>query len=265
MEDKLHQFYNENEEYFNLADEGHENIFPIHREILDKCKDKSGLIVELGCGTGIDSIAMSGKDNYVMGIDISELAIKKARKRAEGIEGVEFKESNLEALPLEDNSVDVIASFFTFEHLFNPERVLSEINRVLKKNGECFILCPSFASPFRGAPVYGGIRKVRILKKMILSLVRMFSVWIFGKKDFRVKMIDKALIDFKKVGKDWDATNEPFIFEFVKYFRRLNYKVSFDSWLTPPKTKEEKFFSNFKKFPIIKYWGPIVYIHAQKR
>ena len=139
MEDKLHQFYNENEEYFNLADEGHENIFPIHREILDKCKDKSGLIVELGCGTGIDSIAMSGKDNYVMGIDISELAIKKARKRAEGIEGVEFKESNLEALPLEDNSVDVIASFFTFEHLFNPERVLSEINRVLKNNGVLII------------------------------------------------------------------------------------------------------------------------------
>jgi len=261
----LFEFYNKSKEYFDSSERAHLNksIFPIHRKILNRCRKKRGLIVDLGCGTGLDIVNMVSNDNFCIGIDISQLAINRANSRK--IKNASFKKSDLEDLFLKDESVDVITSFYVFEHLFNPEKVLSEIDRVLKKNGEAFILCPSFASPFRGAPIFGGIRKIRIIKKAILSLFRIFSVWIFKKKDFKVNMIEESQIDFSKVGEDWDATNEPSVFEFVNYFKNKNYKVFFDSWLTPPKTKIEKFFSYFKELPIVKYWGPIIYIHAQKK
>ncbi len=219
QKEKLYQFYNQSEEYFELTEQGHrrEIIFPIHREILNKCRERNGLLIDLGCGTGLDTLAMSGQNNFCLGIDISGLAIKKARIRAENKKNVKFRRSDLENLPLEDRSVKTITSFYTFEHLFNPEKVLSEVDRVLIKKGELFLLCPSFASPFRNAPVFGGVRKIRILKKMILSLIRIFSVRILRKRDFKVKMIDESLIDFNKIGKDLTFPSEMQFSRYNKY------------------------------------------------
>ncbi|MFH1551657.1 MAG: class I SAM-dependent methyltransferase, partial [bacterium] len=198
--EKLFKFYNRSQEYFELAEKGHlkKTTFPIHREILNKCQKKKGLIVDLGCGTGLDISKMVSNNNFCLGIDISQLAIDKAKSRK--MENTDFLKSDLENLPLENKSVDIITSFFTFEHLLNPEKVLSEADRILKENGEIFILCPNFSSPFRGAPVYGWYNKAKIFKKMFLSLSRIFSVLILRKKDFKVKIIDESLINFKKIG-----------------------------------------------------------------
>ncbi len=263
--EKLFEFYNQSQEYFDLTEKGHleKTIFPIHQEILNKCKKKRGLIVDLGCGTGLDISKMAGGNNHCLGIDVSQIAVNRAKTRK--INHAHFLKSNLENLPLDKKSANVITSFFTFEHLFNSEKVLLEADRILKKSGELFILCPNFASPFRGAPVYGWYSKDKIFKKMLLSLRRMFNVWILRKKDFKVKMIDESLIDLNKIGEDWDAVNEPSMFEFVNYFKRKNYQVDFKTWLSPPKTKGEKLFSYLKNFPIVKYWGPICYLYAKKR
>ena len=266
---KLFNYYNQNEEYFELAEKGQsgKNNIIFYQKILNRCKNKKGFLIDLGCGTGLDIFAMTGKNNFCLGLDISKLAINRAVKRADKkkIKNVDFKQSNLDKIFLKDNSVNTITSFWSFEHLLNPEKVLSEADRILKKDGEIFILCPNFSSPFRGAPVYGWYSKDKILKKMILSLSRIFSVLILRKKDFKVKMIDESLIDFNKIGEDWDAANEPSIFEFINYFRRKNYQVDFKTWLSPPKTMSERFFSYFKNFLIIKYWGPVCYFYAKKR
>lgn len=265
--EKLVEFYNQNKKYFELAEQGHsdKDLFPIHKNILSKCKKKKGLIVDLGCGTGLDTFAMAGKNNFCLGLDISSLAIKKAQDKIKDRKNINFQKANLENLPLKNNSVDVVTSFFTFEHLFGPEKVLSEINRVLKPEGELFILCPNFVSPFRGAPVFGGVRKIKIIKKMILSFIRIFNVRFLRKKDFKVNFIDGSLIDLNKVGYDWDAANEPSMFEFANYFYNKKYKIDYGTWLSPPKTKIENIFSYFKNFPIIKYWGPLCYLYAQKK
>lgn len=268
-QEKFFKFYNRSDVYFELAEKGHRqgNIFPIHQQILKECCGKKGLIVDLGCGTGLDAMVMLGNNNHCLGLDISEIAVKKAIARVKELEikNIDFKQVDLSHLPLSDNSVDVITSFYAFEHLLDPEKVLDEIVRVLKTNGEVFILCPNFSSPFRGAPVFGGIRKVRIIKKIFLSLFRYFDFYLSFNKRFQVNMIDDSLINLSKIGYDWDAANEPSLFEYVNFFRRKKYKVIFESWLTPPKTKIEKFFSNFKKMPIIKYWGPVCYIYAKKQ
>ncbi len=180
---KFLNYYSENKKYFELREQSRlqEEIFPIHKEILEKCRKKKGLIVDLGCGTGLDTLAMSGQENFCLGIDISQLAINKAKARK--IKNADFLKSDLENLPLNSKSVDVITSFYTFEHLFDTEKVLSEIDRVLKSKGEIFLLCPNYVSPFRGAPAFGGVRKIKIAKKMILLLSRIFNVWFLRKKE----------------------------------------------------------------------------------
>ncbi len=86
---------------------------------------------------------------------------------------------------------------------------------------------------------------------MMLYLWRMVNVSLFRKKDFRVRLIDSNLIDLTKIGEDWDAVNEPSVFEFVHYFRRKGYSVDFQTWLSPVKSGVEKFFSYFKKILVI--------------
>lgn len=59
---------------------------------------------------------------------------------------------NIANLPFKDNSIDIIFCIATLEHVPNPEKVVSEINRVLKKEGIVYISFPFIyrfhASPF---------------------------------------------------------------------------------------------------------------------
>ncbi len=54
--------------------------------------------------------------------------------------------SNVETLPYEDNSFDLITSVAAFEHFLNPEKVIKECKRVLKPNGIAWISLHSFTS-----------------------------------------------------------------------------------------------------------------------
>ncbi|TSC96047.1 MAG: ubiquinone/menaquinone biosynthesis methyltransferase [Parcubacteria group bacterium Athens1014_10] len=265
--EKLFEFYNQNENYFKLAEQGNVEgaIFPIHKEILDKCKKRKGLIVDLGCGTGLNVLAMAGQNNFCLGLDISQLAVNQALKKAEGKKNINFKQANLEQLPMKDNSAEVITSFFVFEHLLNLEKVLQEIDRVLKPGGEIFLLCPNFASPFRSAPPLGGVRKIKMLRKALFLIWRMMEVYIFRKKNFYLKKIDLSLLRLDSRKSDSDAVNEPWSFELRNYFKRKGYFIEVKTWVSDIKTKIEQLFSHFYFMPIIKHWGPICYLYARKK
>jgi SAM-dependent methyltransferase len=64
-----------------------------------------------------------------------------------------FINAYAEALPLPDASVDVVASFHTFEHVHSVERTLREIRRVLAPGGMLFAQVPNYASLYE--PHYG--------------------------------------------------------------------------------------------------------------
>src|SRR5450759_3398084 len=73
------------------------------------------VILDLGSGAGFDCFLASrkvGKTGKVMGLDMTEEMIAKARSLAKehGYSNVEFKLGDIEKMPLEDNSVNVIIS-----------------------------------------------------------------------------------------------------------------------------------------------------------
>jgi arsenite methyltransferase len=106
--------------------------------------------VDLGSGKGNDVIRLAekvGETGNVYGIDISEGMIEKARRNAEKLEvrNVEFIQSELTELPLAENSVNLVISNCTINHVQDKEKLWKEVYRILKPGGR-FVVSDIYAS-----------------------------------------------------------------------------------------------------------------------
>jgi arsenite methyltransferase len=96
--------------------------------------------VDLGSGRGNDVLRLAqevGEKGFVYGIDISEGMVSKSRSVAEklGIKNVIFQRAELETLPIDTCSVDLVISNCTINHATEKEKVWFEIARILKYGG----------------------------------------------------------------------------------------------------------------------------------
>lgn len=97
-------------------------------------------VLDLGSGAGNDCFvarAETGAEGKVLGVDFTPEMIRKARENAErlGYNNVEFREGDIENLPVSDNSVDVIVSNCVLNLVPNKPAVFGQIMRVLKPGG----------------------------------------------------------------------------------------------------------------------------------
>ena len=101
-------------------------------------------VLDLGCGAGLDSILAGrqvGPSGKVIGIDMSEDMVDKARQNAEvlGLTNVDFLCGDIEALDLADGTVDVAISNGVFNLCVDKPRAVAEIFRVLAPSGHLFM------------------------------------------------------------------------------------------------------------------------------
>jgi arsenite methyltransferase len=97
-------------------------------------------VLELGSGPGLDSLLAArkvGPTGKVIGVDLCEEMVAKARRNAEllGLSNVEFVHAGIEALPLPDESVDVVISNGVLNLCPDKPKVLAEAYRVLRLGG----------------------------------------------------------------------------------------------------------------------------------
>jgi ubiquinone/menaquinone biosynthesis C-methylase UbiE len=104
---------------------------------------KEKIVLDSGCGSGYGAhyLAINGA-NKVTGVDQSEEAITYARSRYR-CANLEFEIGGVGNLTYPDETFDVVTSFQVIEHLKEPERLLKETQRVLKKCGIAFISTPN--------------------------------------------------------------------------------------------------------------------------
>ncbi len=103
------------------------------------CVDKTILDIASGSWYGTKILSMVAKKTY--GIDVSSDAISFCK---ENIKWPDFILWNGKDIPLEDNSLDVVVSFETIEHIKYYEIFLSEIKRVLKPWWTLIMSTPNF-------------------------------------------------------------------------------------------------------------------------
>ena len=105
---------------------------------------KGDVVLDLGCGAGFDSFLAANKvgvNGKVIGIDMTEEMIKRARINAEkrGIKNVKFILGEIEKLPLEDNSVDIIITNCVINLTPDKTKTFKEAYRVLKNGGKIYL------------------------------------------------------------------------------------------------------------------------------
>jgi len=101
-------------------------------------------VLDLGSGGGIDVLLASkkvGRQGKVIGLDMTKEMVQRASDNAQklGLQNVEFKLGEIEEIPLEDASVDVIMSNCVICLSPDKERVFQEMFRVLRRNGRLAI------------------------------------------------------------------------------------------------------------------------------
>ncbi|MBK8878381.1 MAG: arsenite methyltransferase [Haliscomenobacter sp.] len=105
---------------------------------------KGETILDLGSGAGFDCFLASretGETGKVIGVDITPEMIAQAQKNAEkgNYKNVEFKIGEIEHLPVESNSIDLIISNCVINLSSQKEQVFKEAFRVAKPNGRIII------------------------------------------------------------------------------------------------------------------------------
>jgi len=99
------------------------------------------IILDIACGEGYGANLMSKNSKFVYAVDIDQECIEKARLKYQS-NNIEFLVGSTSKIPLNDNSVDVVISFETIEHHDEHDIMLTEIKRVLKKEGILILSTP---------------------------------------------------------------------------------------------------------------------------
>ena len=111
-------------------------------------KAKKKIVLDYGCGVGnITQKIARFNPKKLVGIDISDISINKAIINAKNLNlQIEYLVDNCESTKLKENTFDLVFGSGILHHL-NIEKSISEINRVLKINGEMVFLEPLGSNP----------------------------------------------------------------------------------------------------------------------
>ncbi|RYZ00850.1 MAG: arsenite methyltransferase [Chitinophagaceae bacterium] len=166
---------------------------------------KGDTVVDLGSGAGNDCFVArreAGEEGTVIGIDFTPEMIAKARGHAEalGFTNVEFREGDIEHMPVADGTADVVVSNCVLNLVPNKNGVLQDIFRVLKPGGHFsisdIVLEGDLPEAIRGAAeLYAGCVSGAIQKQEYLDLIAASGfTGIVVQKDKPIQVPDDILL-----------------------------------------------------------------------
>jgi ubiquinone/menaquinone biosynthesis C-methylase UbiE len=142
---------------------------------------KGDVVIDLGSGAGNDAFiarAETGETGKVIGIDFTTAMLEKARANADkfGFNNVEFRQGDIEKMPVTANTADVIVSNCVLNLVPNKQGVFQEIYRVLKPGGHFsisdIVLVGSLPLKIQeAAEMYAGCVSGAIQKETYLELI----------------------------------------------------------------------------------------------
>lgn len=164
-------------------------------------------VVDLGSGAGNDCFvarAETGESGWVIGVDFSDEMIAKAQHNAasHGFTNVEFVKGDIEELPLNDNTADVVVSNCVLNLVPDKEKAFGQIYRILKPGGHFSIsdvvLVGELPEKLRQeAEMYAGCVSGAIQKDDYLEVIRKAGfINISIQKEKPIAVPDNILLNF---------------------------------------------------------------------
>lgn len=100
------------------------------------------VIADLGAGEGTLSLLLAQSARQVIAVDSSEKMVEYGRglARRNEVENLDYRQGDLEELPLLDGEVDLVMMHQTLHHALHPAKAIEEAYRVLKPGGSIMIL-----------------------------------------------------------------------------------------------------------------------------
>jgi arsenite methyltransferase len=142
---------------------------------------KGDVVIDLGSGAGNDAFIArheTGETGKVIGIDFTPAMIERARLNAEvrAFNNVEFRQGDIENMPVPGNTADVIVSNCVLNLVPNKDAVIKEIYRVLKPEGHFsisdIVLEGELPKPIKeAAEMYAGCVSGAMQKQKYLDLI----------------------------------------------------------------------------------------------
>ena len=167
-------------------------------------------VVDLGSGAGNDAFvarSIAGEKGSVIGIDFTEKMIELAKINAEklGYKNVEFRQGDIENMPLAGNIADVVLSNCVLNLVPNKKQAFAETFRILKKGGHFsvsdIVLVGDLPEGLqKSAEMYAGCVSGAIQKDEYLSIIQQtgFSE-ITIQKEKRIILPDDILKDYLSI------------------------------------------------------------------
>jgi len=224
----------------------YEGFFDIEKDNIFEGKT----VVDIGCGEAGKTLfyAKHGVER-IFGVEVLGKYEEQANSLAHKLglsDKFEFVTSDAANLPFEDNSIDIIIANDAIEHVDEPERVITECLRVLKRDGRLYMNFPPYYHPF-GAHLSDAIGMPWV--HMFFSERTLIDVYKDAVKDlpdgedridFRISKDEKGLEYFSYINKMT-----------VKRFKKIKNELG----LNVVYYKEiplRSFFAPLAKLPIIK-------------
>ena len=164
-------------------------------------------IIDLGSGAGNDAFIVrriAGDKGKIIGIDFSEAMITRARNNVEklGFNNIEFRQGDIENMPVSANKADVIISNCVLNLVPNKENVFKEIFRVLKPKGHFsisdIVLVGELSAKLKqAAEMYAGCVSGAIQKNEYLAIIKKTGFTnITLQKEKKIVIPDDILLQF---------------------------------------------------------------------
>lgn len=140
------------------------------------------IVLDMGAGAGFDCFLASnqvGENGEVIGVDMTSEMVEKARASARrgGYTNIDFRQGDLENMPVADNYVDVVISNCVINLVPNKDRAFKEAFRVLKPGGRLAVSdivllrdLPEFVQ--RSTEAYIGCLAGAIMKENYLNIIK---------------------------------------------------------------------------------------------
>jgi ubiquinone/menaquinone biosynthesis C-methylase UbiE len=110
-----------------------------YRAALENVNVAGGVVLDVGCGTGLFFSQVAAQVSMIVGVDISRKLLLKAKDEAKKLSNVLVLQADADSLPFREGFFDAVFAFTVLQNMPNPLKTLGELKMVSKLGGSVVV------------------------------------------------------------------------------------------------------------------------------